>query len=39
MPGDVYEALLRVGQLFNSILDPDALFGQVLDEAIRTMNA
>ncbi len=39
MPGDVYEALLRVGQLFNSILDPDALFGQVLDEALRTMNA
>jgi Nif-specific regulatory protein len=39
MPGDVYEALFRVSQLFNSILDPDALFGQVLDEALRTMNA
>jgi Nif-specific regulatory protein len=39
MPSDVYEALFRVSQLFNSILDPDALFGQVLDEALRTMNA
>ncbi|MBM3331545.1 sigma-54-dependent Fis family transcriptional regulator [candidate division WOR-3 bacterium] len=39
MPGDVYEALFRVSQLFNSILDPDALFGDVLDEALRTMNA
>ena len=39
MSGDVYEALFRVSQLFNSILDPDALFGQVLDEALATMNA
>jgi len=39
MPSDVYESLFRVSQLFNSILDPDALFGQVLDEALRTMNA
>ena len=39
MSGDVYEALFRISQLFNSILDPDALFGQVLDEALRTMNA
>jgi Nif-specific regulatory protein len=39
MYGDVYEALFRISQMFNSILDPDALFGQVLDEALRTMNA
>jgi Nif-specific regulatory protein len=36
---DAYEALFRVSQLFNSILDPDALLGQVLDEALKTMNA
>jgi len=36
---DTYEALFRISQLFNSILDADALFGQVLDEALRTMNA
>jgi Nif-specific regulatory protein len=39
MPNDVYESLFRVSQLFNATLDPDALFGQVLDEALRTMNA
>jgi Nif-specific regulatory protein len=36
---DTYEALFRISQLFNSILDPDALFEQVLDEALRAMNA
>ncbi|HTW92915.1 MAG TPA: sigma-54-dependent Fis family transcriptional regulator [bacterium] len=39
MPSETYEALFRVSQLFNSIMDPDVLFGQVLDEALRTMNA
>jgi transcriptional regulator with GAF, ATPase, and Fis domain len=39
MPTDLYESLFRVSQLFNSILDPDALFAQVLDEALATMNA
>lgn len=36
---DTYDALFRVSQLFNSILDPDTLLGQVLDEALNTMNA
>ncbi|MBN2465323.1 sigma 54-interacting transcriptional regulator [candidate division WOR-3 bacterium] len=39
MPTDIREALFRVSQLFNSMLDPDTLFGQVLDEALETMNA
>jgi Nif-specific regulatory protein len=39
MPGETYEALYRISQLFNSILDPDLLFEQVMDEALKTMNA
>jgi len=39
MPGETYDALYRISQLFNSILDPDLLFEQVMDEALKTMNA
>ena len=39
MPADPQKALYRISQLFNSILDPDLLFEQVLDEALATMNA
>lgn len=39
MPADSYEALYRLSQLFNSILDPDELLDRVMDEALRTMNA
>ncbi|UCG42727.1 MAG: sigma-54-dependent Fis family transcriptional regulator [candidate division WOR-3 bacterium] len=35
----VYEALYRIGQLFNSILEPGELLGRVMDEALSTMNA
>ena len=39
MPGSIYESLIRISQLFNSILDPDQLFDQVMDEAIKTLGA
>jgi Nif-specific regulatory protein len=35
----VYEALYRVSQLFNSILDPELLLEQVMDEALKSVNA
>jgi Nif-specific regulatory protein len=37
--GEISESLYRIGQLFNSILDPDRLFEQVLDEALKVLNA
>jgi Nif-specific regulatory protein len=39
MPTEPYEALYRIGQLFNSILEPAELLGRVMDEALSTMNA
>jgi Nif-specific regulatory protein len=39
MPADVAEALYRISQLFNSILEPDELLERVVDEALRVMNA
>jgi len=38
-PAQPYEALYRIGQLFNSILEPDELLDKVMDEALGTMNA
>ncbi len=39
MSADAYAALYRISQLFNSILEPEALLDQVMDEALVTMNA
>jgi len=34
-----FSALFRISQLFNSILDPDELYGRVMDEAVAALNA
>jgi Nif-specific regulatory protein len=39
MSTETYEPLYRVSQLLNSILDPDLLLEQVMDEALKSVNA
>jgi Nif-specific regulatory protein len=39
MSTEIYESLYRISQLFNSILEPELLLEQVLDEAIKSVRA